>query len=52
MQLIARLLQMTDLRQTSFLGSLADFAGVSLQHAPILLTMLFVLSPGVPLDHT
>ena len=37
------------LGETTLFGSLAHFAGVSLQHAPILFTMLLVLRPSIAL---
>lgn len=40
---------MSYLRKASLLGSLADLAGICLEHAAILLTVLLVLSPCIPL---
>ena len=37
------------LGEATLLGSLAHFARVSLQHAPILLTMLLILRPSITL---
>ena len=42
--------RMPHLDQATLLGPLADFAGVCIEHAPILFAVLLVLSPGIPLS--